>query len=151
MRSALLVLLASASFACGPIGPVAGGRLRGTPHQGNLPSWEFVADVETVQIETRPDDPYSVNTWIGSYQGGLYVPTSLILGADEPSEREWVRNVEADPRVRLRIDGTVYELQALRVEDEATVEGVRAALLAKYEEEADDHARNAWIYELRPR
>jgi len=148
MRSTLLLLLASACVACGPIGPVAGGRLRGTPHEGNLPSWEFVADVETVQLETGPDDPYSVNTWIGSYEGGLYVPTSLILGADDPTEREWVRNVEADPRVRLRIDGTVYELQARRVEDEATLEAVRASLLAKYDSEADDHAERAWIYEL---
>jgi hypothetical protein len=81
----------------------------------------------------------------------LYVPTSLILGDDEPTERKWVRNVEADPRVRLRVDGTVYELQARRVEDESTLEGVRAALLAKYEAEADDHARQAWIYQLGPR
>lgn len=151
MRSGLLLVLAGACFACGPIGPIAGGELRGSPHEGSLPSWDFVSEVETVQLETGPDDPYSVNVWIGTYEGGLYVPTSLILGDDEPTERKWVRNVEADPRVRLRVDGTVYELQARRVEDESTLEGVRAALLAKYEAEADDHARQAWIYQLGPR
>jgi hypothetical protein len=111
-------------------------------------SKEYLLPEERGQLETGPDDPCSVNTWIGSHDGRLYVPTSLILGADEPLEREWVRNVEADPRVRVRIDGTVYELLAVRVEDAATLEAVRATLLTKYEEEADDHARNAWIYEL---
>ena len=151
MRAIPWIVFVMLGVGCGPIGPLSGGRLGGEPHAGALPSWEFVADVETVQLETRPDDPYSVNTWIGSYEGRLYVPTSLILGADEPLEREWVRNVEADPRVRLRIEGTVYELAARRVTDEATAEAVRAALLEKYETEADDHARRAWIYELGPR
>lgn len=150
MRGVLFVAAVFA-LACGPLGPLSGGKLGGEPHRGDLPSWDFVADVETVQLETRPDDPYSVNTWIGSYEGRLVVPTSLILGDDEPTEREWVRNVQADPRVRLRIEGVVYELKARRVEDEATLEGARAALLSKYEVEADDHARRAWIYELGPR
>ena len=150
MRGVLFVA-ALFALACGPIGPIAGGQLRGTVHEGNLPDWEFVSDVETVQLETGPDDPYSVNVWIGAHEGRLYVPTSLILGDDEPTERQWVRNVQADPRVRLRVDGTVYDLKATRVEDEATLEGVRAGLLAKYEKEASDHSRQAWIYELGPR
>lgn len=147
----VLVVAALFGLACGPLGPLSGGKLGGEPHRGDLPNWDFVADVETVQLETRPDDPYSVNTWVGSYDGRLVVPTSLILGDDEPTEREWVRNVQADPRVRLRIEGVVYELKAERVEDEATLEGARAALLSKYEEEPTDHARRAWIYELGPR
>ena len=80
--------------------------------------------------------------------GRLYVPTSLILGVDEPSERTWVQNVLADPRVRVRIEGTVYELAARRVEDKVRVETLRRVLMAKYAVEDDDHARRAWIFEL---
>lgn len=151
MNRLALLLLATFGLACGPIGPLAGGHLRGTVHEGPLPDWELVDDVETVQLETGPEDPHSVNIWIGSYQGGLYVPTSLILGADEPSEREWVQNVQADPRVRLRVEDIVYELRATRVDDASTREAVRQALLTKYEVEADDHALRAWIFQLGPR
>jgi hypothetical protein len=140
-----------ACLACGPLGPLPGGALRGPVHSGPLPSWDFVAPIETVQLETRPADPHSVNTWIGTRAGALYVPTSLILGADEPSEREWVRNVLADPRVRIRIDGTVYELTAVRVEDPTEREAVRTSLLAKYDVERDAHAERAWIFRIEAR
>ena len=137
--------------ACGPIGPIPGGALRGPVHEGEAPDWAFVADVENVQLESRPDDPYSVNVWCGEVDGRLYVPTSLILGPDDPNERSWVRNVIESPDVRLRIDGTVYELRAVRVDDQAERERVRSALLAKYEVEADAHAEQAWIFRMEPR
>jgi len=148
---ALLTLLLASIVACGPLGPIAGGRLRGPIHEGPPPSWSEIADVETIQLETRPSDPYSVNTWCGVDAGRLYVPTSLIHGADDPMEREWVRNVLDDPRVRARIEGTVYPLTAVRVEDEQELQRARTTLLEKYEVEADDHSAEAWIFRLDPR
>ena len=138
------------SVACGPLGPISGGRLRG-PVEPPPPDWSAAAEADTVQLETRPGDPYSVNVWCGVLDGRLYVPTSLILGPDDPTEREWVRNVTRDPRVRLRVDGTVYELVAVRVEDPAEVLAARTLLLAKYETEPDDHSGKAWIFRLEPR
>ena len=144
---ALAVLLT----ACGPLGPFAGGRLRGDVHSGPSPNWAFTQDIETIQLETNPEDPHSVNTWCGDYQGALYVPTSLILGTDEPSEREWVKNALADPRVRLRIDGVIHELRAVRVEDPQELEGAKARLMAKYDEEVTDHSNEAWIFRMQAR
>ncbi len=147
---AALVTLAAA-LACGPIGPLSGGRLGGTVHADPPADWAAAAEADTVQLETRPDDPYSVNVWCGVLDGRLYVPTSLILGPDDPAEREWVRNVEADPRVRLRIDDDVYELRAVRVEDAGEREAARAMLMQKYEVEADEHSEMAWLYRLEAR
>jgi hypothetical protein len=135
----------------GPVGPIPGRSLGGPVHSGALPDWSLVDEVETIQLEARPERPYSVNVWCGAHEGALYVPTSLILGPDDPNERDWVRFVAEDPRVRLRIDGVVYELRAVRVEDPGEREAVRARLLAKYERENDDHAQQAWIFRMEPR
>ncbi len=136
--------------ACGPVGPFPGGELGGDPTPA--PSdWGFMTDVDQVQIETRPDEPYSVNTWIYGSGDRLYVPTSLILGASDPTERQWVRNVVEDDRVRLRVEGRVYELRARRVTDPVELEKARAKLLEKYEVEDDEHAQAAWIFRLEPR
>lgn len=143
---ALLIL----STACGPLGPFSGGALRGEVHGGAPPSAEIGAH-ETVQLETSPDDPHSVNIWIADVDGKLYIATSLILGADDPRERAWVQNVEQDSRVRLRADGVVYLFDARRVEQEPERTDAFTKLVAKYEVELDEHAQGAWIYRLDPR
>jgi hypothetical protein len=59
--------------------------------------------------------------------------------------------VVADPRVRLRADGRIYELRAVRVEDPTQIERVRTAMMAKYEVDPDAHAEAAWVFRLEPR
>lgn len=130
---------------------MAGGRLRGELHAGAVADWGFAKEVKTVQLETNPDAPHSVNTWIGVVNGRAYIPTSLILGPDDPSERSWVANVVADSRIRVRIDGVVFDLKAVRVDDAAEREAVRDAIMAKYKAEADMHSDTAWIFRLEPR
>jgi len=146
----LIVLLA---LGCGPLGPIPGGKLSGEPMAGPVSDWSFLDDEHTVQLETRPDDPHSVNIWIGHHQGNPYIPTSLIAGVDEPSERQWVQNVANDPRVRLRVAGRLYPRKAVRVEDPAELEAVRAILIARYEVEPSDDGQesSAWIFRLEPR
>lgn len=143
----LLLLLAA---GCGPIGPFSGGALRGDVHVGP-PPLDAIGAEETVQLETSPAEPHSVNVWIAEVDGGLYLATSLILGADDPKERDWVKNVERDANVRLRADGVVYLLRAARVESEPERTRAFDALVSKYDVEVDDHARGAWIYRLDPR
>jgi len=144
-------LVAATLLGCGPLGPIPGGRLRGTVVEPPPTDWSGVEAVRTAQLETRPDDPHSINIWTGVVDGGLYVTSSLIRGPDDPAERDWVRHVQADPRVRLRIDDRLYELRAIRVDDAATVERVRAAMIAKYEVEPDAHSSAAWVFRLAPR
>jgi len=149
-RSSLIGLVCVAALACGPLGPIPGGRLRGDV-QPVPASWEAISEIETFQLETRPADPHSINIWTGVLDGKLYVATSLILGTDVPAERDWVKHVEADPRVRLRADGNLYELRATRILDAAEAQRARAVLVEKYAVDPDAHSDAAWIYELEPR
>ena len=150
VTSLLAVCAISLCLACGPIGPLAGGRLRGTVRPPPS-SWESFAAVKTAQLETQPTDPHSINVWLGVVDGQAYLSTSLIMGPDDPAERAWVRHVERDPRVRLRIEGDVYELIAERVDDAALADRVRDAMIEKYGVEADAHSNASWIFRLSPR
>ena len=137
--------------ACGgPLGPFSGGRLSGPVETAASPDWTFSNDHENAQLEVHPEDPYSVNTWCAAVDGALYVPTSMILGPTDPDERGWVGFVKTDSRVRIRIDGKVYERVATRVEDPAEFEKARLALETKYEiaPEDRDPERTIWIFRL---
>jgi len=78
--------------------------------------WSHVADIETASLETRPSDPHSVTTWFASVGPDLFVPTSMILGPKEPSERSWVNHVREDPRVYIRLGDLVYERVAKKAD-----------------------------------
>ena len=83
----------------------------------------------------------------------LYLPTSMIRGPKDPSERGWVANATADPLVRIRLDGRVYERRLERVGAGSEYDSARAALELKYELDRDerDPEREIWIYRLAPR
>lgn len=117
----------------GPIGPLSGGHLTG--QEGTWPDdWTRTADIEQAQLETRPEDPHSVNVWLVVVDGRAYLATSLLVGTETPDEREWVRNVAADPRVRLRVEGVVYPARLQVVGDPALRERIFAAYHTKYPE-----------------
>lgn len=149
----LLALATAAALACGPLGPFSGGRLSGEPGPAEVADWSFVAEEELLQLETRPEDPHSVNTWFVGLGPDLYVPTSMILGPKVPSERSWVAHVQQDPDVRLRIDGRLYERTAVRVQERGEYERARDALERKYElDPAErDPERQIWIFRMDPR
>jgi len=118
-------------LACGPIGPFAGGRLKG--EEAAWPAdWSRLAQVENAQLETNPDAPHSINIWFVIVDGEPYLATSLLMGSDVPDEREWVRNVSADPKIRLRVEGNVYPARVNPVSDAATKARVFASFQEKY-------------------
>ena len=135
--------------ACGgPLGPFPGGILSGTEHTDQVESWSFATNVEVAQLESQPADPHSINVWVGVVDDQLYIPSSLIFGAENPQEREWVRYVLADPRIRLRIEDRVYSLNLERVLDEDTITQVKNVLLAKYAEETTEQTDQAWVFRV---
>jgi hypothetical protein len=153
LRSSAWLIALVFLFGCGgPVGPIPGGALSGNLKPAPA-DWSFIENVEQVQLETNPVEPHSVNTWIGTSGGALYLPTSMIRGPKLPTERAWVRNVEADERVRLRVGDDVYELRAERVVDDTEAASARAALVNKYALGADDMdpEREIWIFRLSPR
>jgi hypothetical protein len=80
--------------------------------------------------------PWSVTTWVMSDEGDLFI-------AANDCDRVWTHRVTADPDIRLRIDGILYEMQAHRVADRKAADRVAPVVLAKYMGVAVDTA--SWI------
>ena len=144
-RIAVSVLVGAVIMACGPIVMIPGGELSGTPTP--VPeSWEFTNEVDTIQVETRPEDPYSVNAWMVVYDGSPYVV------AGEGLETTWARYLVEDPRLRLRVGDALYELRAVEANDEATRDGFLEAARIKYDfDPADRPVDQAIVFRLEPR
>jgi hypothetical protein len=124
--SLLLALLLIAPIAgCGrPLLLLPGGALDG-PTAPTPDSWSFTDSVKTVQLETLPADPYSVNIWVIALGEHLYVHA----GANRST---WVENLEADPDVRLRVHDSIYELAATRVDAQEEFDRFSDAYEHKY-------------------
>ncbi len=112
-RSRVTTLLVSLlTAACGgPFVLLPGGALEG-PSAAAPESWAFTDAVKTVQLETDPADPYSVNIWVIADGPALYVHA----GANRAT---WVEHMEADPAVRMRVGERIYSLAATRVEEQS--------------------------------
>ena len=124
MRALVTILIAIALSGCDPMGPLPGGALAGvvkTPPD----DWTKIAKIDTVQLETSSDDPYSVNLWVVTLDSQLYVAAG---GGDT----RWSRHISRNPNVRLRIEANIYELRASPVDDHEVLEGVRLAYIDKY-------------------
>lgn len=148
LRMCCLVLMA-AVLGCEPIGPIAGGALEGQPAE--IPdAWDEPREIMTFQMETRLDDPYSVNLWGVVVDGGLYIASG------EGPDAKWVGYLADDPAVRLRISGKLYDLRAVRVDDMQEMNAVRQRYIEKYDIEDDpdmdgEFGEEAWVFRLDPR
>lgn len=108
-----LLLLGSIAGCNGPLPFMSGGRLDGEV-QPVPQTWALADDFGVVQLETRPEAPYSVNIAYTLMGGRLYINAG-------DTETQWVKNMNANPLVRLRNAGVLYELRAERVTDEAEI------------------------------
>ncbi|MCP5184994.1 MAG: hypothetical protein H6993_13590 [Pseudomonadales bacterium] len=114
----------------------SGGPLDGTPTPVP-PDWAAQSAVSVVQLETRPEDPYSVNLWMVAMGPAIY----LHAGANRTA---WVEHIEANPQVRLRIDEALFDLVASRVADPAEF----AAFADDYERKYGVRPRNENVDEI---
>ena len=143
MRIALLV----AVFALGCSGPfllLPGGKLEGRTTE--VPeSWAFTDEIDTIQIETNPADPYSVNIWVTAVDPHLY----LHAGANRAT---WIENLERDPRLRLRVDEAIYELAGARVVTQEEFDRFASAYEQKYgRRPRNENVAEAYLIRLSPR
>lgn len=160
IASICLTLLAT---ACGPkLFVVPGGELQGTLIAGPVENWSFTDDVKRLQLETRPEAPYSIHLFGVSSGEAIYVASQgwrAVMGGGTQNAR-WVSYVAADPRVRLRVGTRLYERQAIPVKRESELARVKQLFQKKYREDAEnwgfwqhqDHEGNApLVYRLEPR
>jgi hypothetical protein len=108
-------------------------------------SWAFTNDVDTVQLETRPADPYSVNIWVVAIDPNLYIHA----GANRSA---WVEHIEADPKVRMRVNDAIYELAAARVEAQDEFDRFSDAYEKKYgRRPRNENVGEAYLFRLAAR
>ena len=141
----LALLLTLPITGCGgPFVLLPGGALEGTT--AAIPdSWSSTEAVKTVQLETRPADRYSVNIWVIALGGNLYVHAGANRGA-------WVENIEADPNVRLRVNDSIYDLAASRVDDQKEFDSFSDAYETKYgRRPRNGNVAEAYLFRLRER
>ena len=124
-----------------------------------IADWDWVQDVahpelgNTIMLETR--------TWYGIPHSVTILPTPrgdrLYIGGsarDERLEREfpyykthWA-NMERDPRVRLKIDGKIYEMTAVLVSDPEEFREVigRDPVTTRINEDGTEQVVTKWYY-----
>ncbi|MEM9624536.1 MAG: hypothetical protein AAF993_23045, partial [Pseudomonadota bacterium] len=97
--------------ACdGPFIFMSGGKLSG-PVVETPAVWQLEEDYGFIQLETRPDEPYSVNLAYVQMNGRFYVYAG-------DTRTEWVAHIESNPMVRVRVEDNIYAAEAVRVEDD---------------------------------
>ncbi len=138
-RMLILALVATTIVGCnGPIVVIPGGALGGNVQPA--PSlWTQVP--ETIQLETRPSDPYSINIWAVGIDSVLYVAT----GADGT---RWSEHMTHEANVRVRFGETIFELTAAAVNTPEEQKRVADAYITKYDLDADDWVVDGLIYRL---
>lgn len=145
---ALGLALAIAYFA-GAVAPTPEGRpglrLAGEVVPEPVSDWGFSDADELVELESNAPWglAHSVTVVCASTGADLYVPSVYFEGGGWPEARRWNRNVVADPRVRIRIAGKLYERKAVLVTNEDERAEAFAAFARKYEAWAKWHAQPA--------
>ncbi len=122
-----------------PFATIPGGQLSGAMNDPPV-QWETVP--ETVQLETRPTNPYSINIWSVGIGRDLYVATS----ADGTT---WSGFIAEDRAVKVRMGDRLYPLHAAQVDDPGERGRVAAAYLEKYDvDENDGWVQRGLIFRL---
>ncbi len=160
MRFTLALMVLSMTACSGPkLFVVPGGALRGTVTSGAVEDWGFGDSLGRVQLETRPDAPYSVHLFGVGSGAAFYIASQgwrASVGGG-PERARWVPHIEADPRVRLRVGETLVERKAVRVMEEAELVHVRELFEAKYGDDAQNWGfwlredGPPWVYRLEAR
>jgi hypothetical protein len=145
-RHVFLVLLfvLGAAGCDGPFVVFPGGEIAGEV-QPAPSAWGDEGEYGTAQLETRPEQPYSVNIAYTILGGALYVNAG-------DTETQWVKNLTANHNVRMRIAGVLYALTAQRVDDRAEIARfgeawVDQSMLRRDPAELDE----VWLYRMVPR
>ena len=96
--------------------------LTGEVERTPVTDWSFGAKLpQLTAVQTRqwflPPLAHSVTTTRFHYKGRLYLASGYPAGISLPDGRHWNRNVVADPHVRIRIGGKLYDRTLVYLSD----------------------------------
>jgi hypothetical protein len=152
--TAVVTAAAKQRFADGPNRLFSGGPLlSGELHTGPEPDWSFVGEIGTIELQLL-DPPRSRRIWIAEHGGKLYLLSSYMSSTIGRLWKRWPVQAERDGRAVIRIDGTRYERQLLRIKSGDILDGITSAIREKYGHQvtrASVEAGNDWVFEVAPR
>lgn len=134
--------------------------LAGEVVQEAVTNWDWVDQYSdafaenATELETRTwyGIPHSVTVLLVPRGDKLYLQSSaqtFRLNKEFPDGKAWWRNVERDPRVRLKIGGEIYEMTVALIQDRAEVarlRGGRDALVRETADGGDEQITEEWHY-----
>jgi len=133
-------------FGDGPVGVFPGGPLvSGAMIHMPVDDWGFARDVELVELQLM-SPLRSRTTWVVVEGERAFIP----CGA--PGFRlwkQWPHQALADGRALVRIEGSRYPVQLLRVEDEDLARRLRENAQRKYPT-SEGVEMEVWFFELTP-
>jgi hypothetical protein len=102
--------------------------LKGSVVREAITNWDFINEIDhpvrgnSIMLETRTwyGIPHSVTVNARPRGEDLYLSGSAQgdrLGEEFPRNKSWWINIERDPRVRLKVDGKIYEATVALVQD----------------------------------
>lgn len=145
----LPVLMGVGPCSSGPyiLGSIPGGVLNGEVVTSKVDDWSFVEKTRVCQLETRPEFPYSVTIQCFNDGNDLYVGCMRCEG------KRWSKNVNNDPRARIRIAGKVYPVTLHRVTDKSAMQGPWLSRWRKMRgnDNAPPVPAGYWLYHLTSR
>ncbi len=128
----------------GPLGPIPGGALSGDPATGD-PPLDALGAAREIELQVDPANPRSMTTWVLVHDGQVYVPAAFA------ESKTWPRLAESDGRVVLRLGGRLWNRQAVRVTDPATLSTLIGELARKYGFDPSGAAsQKTWVFRLDP-
>jgi hypothetical protein len=141
-----LLVVVSARFADGPLGPFPGGALRsGTLAEGPVADWTFVDEVAEVELQLL-EPLRSRTTWIVFRDGSAYIPCGF---PNLRSWKKWPRQAERDGRAVVRIKGRRYRVRLQRVAGAEVERSLTEIFKHKYQI-ANEHPKEIWFFRLDP-
>lgn len=123
-------------------------------------NWDWVNEFSdpfgenATELETRTlyGIPHSVTVLLVPRGDKLYLMSSaqtFRLDKKFPYGKAWWRNVERDPRVRLKIDGKIYEMTAVLIQDRAEVARLRGGkdpIVRNTDADGKEYISEEWHY-----
>ena len=145
IRILLLMACCLVLLACdGPLPFMSGGELNGVVSE--VPDvWQFDEQTGLAQLQTRPEDPYSINLTYVQMDGRFY-----IYAGD--TSTNWVQHIEQSPLVRVRVDDTIYPARAVRVNNDEEIAEFAAIWvnLSVFQQDPNGF-EEVWLYRLESR
>ena len=112
----------------------------------------FAEDATELETRTWYGIPHSVTVLLVPRGDTLYLQSSaqtFRLTKEFPYGKVWWRNVERDPRVRLKIGGKIYEMTVVLVQDRAEVAQLRGGkdpIVKALDANGNEYITEEWHY-----